>query len=82
MPPGDHVEGVCDGGGGKGQESHDICAPAGGSLQHSTGAPAPTEERRSLQSGCKHPKPDLMATLKFCSMTYFKTQIKRSAELC
>lgn len=29
---GDQVEGVCDGGGGEGEKSHDICAPAGGSL--------------------------------------------------
>lgn len=29
---GDQVEGLCDGGGGEGEKSHDLCPPAGGSL--------------------------------------------------
>lgn len=50
---GDPVKGLRDGGGGEGEESHDLCAPAGGSLQHSTGLPAPAEARHSLQSGSR-----------------------------
>lgn len=29
---GDQVEGMCDGGGGEGEKSHDLCSPAGGGL--------------------------------------------------
>lgn len=53
MSSGDPVKGLRDGGGGEGEESHDLCAPAGGSLQHSTGLPAPAEARHSLQSGSR-----------------------------
>ena len=51
----DQVKGVCDGGGGEGQESHDLCAPAGGSLQHTTGLLPPAKARRGLQSGSRWP---------------------------
>lgn len=44
---------MCVGGGGEGEESYDLCAPAGGSLQHPTGLPPPAEERRGLQSGSR-----------------------------
>ena len=53
MSSGDQVKGLCDGGGGEGQESHDLRAPAGGGLQHSTGLPPPAEARRGLQSGSR-----------------------------
>lgn len=52
---GDQVEGVCDGGGGEGKESHDLCAPAGGSLQHSAGFLRSTEAWCGLQSGSRWP---------------------------
>lgn len=54
-PSGDQVKGVRDGGGGKGQKSHDIRPPAGGGVQHSAGFPPPTEARRGLQSGGERP---------------------------
>lgn len=53
MPAGHQVKGVCDGGGGQGQESHDLCASAGSSLQRSTGFPTPAAQGRGLQSGCR-----------------------------
>lgn len=56
---GDQVKGVCDGGGGEGQESHDLCAPAGGSLQYSTGFLPPTAARCGLQSGSRWPHWDI-----------------------
>lgn len=57
-PSGDQVEGVRDGGGGEGQESHDLHPPAGGGVQHSAGFPPPTEARRGLQSGSERPHLD------------------------
>lgn len=46
---GGQFEGVCDGGGGEGKESYDLCAPARGSLQHSTGILYSAEERCGFQ---------------------------------
>lgn len=57
-PSGDQVEGVRDGGGREGQESHDLHPPAGGGVQHSAGFPPPTEARRGLQSGSERPHLD------------------------
>lgn len=55
---GDQVEGLCDGGGGEGEKSHDLCSPAGGSLQPAAGFPPAAEARRGLQPGGKQPQPD------------------------
>ena len=68
---GDQVKGVCDGGGGEGEESHDLCAPAGGSLQHTTGLLPPAKARRGLQSGSRWPhwvhKHSLEIHLSYCT---------------
>lgn len=55
VPSGVQIKGVCVGGCGEGKESHDLCAPAGGSLQHTSRFSSPAEERRSLQSGSRWP---------------------------
>lgn len=57
-PSGDQVEGVRDGGGGEGQESHDLHPPAGGGVQHPAGFSPPTEAGRGLQSGGERPHLD------------------------
>lgn len=53
---GDQVEGLCDGGGGEGEKSHDLRSPAGGSLQPAAGFPPAAEARRGLQPGGKRPR--------------------------
>lgn len=83
---GDQVEGVCDGGGGEGKESHDLCGPAGGSLQHSAGFLPSTEARRGLQSGSRWPHWDdkqllLLVLLRLQSILHLQGLCKKTT-LC